>query len=203
LTTRIFGGWTVALAIGQHEYWRYLSFGLAHFGIFHIGFNSYALMQVGPLVEGEIGKARMLVVITVTQLCAAFASQFWYYNLGGNINVLTVGASGWLFGLIGYGIALFWVSHGMARVYRNVLLQWAVYAFIFGILIGANNAAHGGGLVGGLILGFLPLGDTQRTRAIGHVWTAAAWVSVVLWCITAWFLATTIIVNWSPGGVPR
>jgi len=203
LTTRIFGGWTASLAIGYQEYWRYLSFGLAHFGILHIGFNSYALMQVGPLVENEIGKSRMLVVITVTQLTAAFGSQFWYFNLGRNPMMLTVGASGWLFGLIGYGIALFWVSHGMARVYRNVLAQWAIYALVFGFFLGFNNAAHLGGLIGGLVLGFLPLGDTRRTQAFGYVWNAAAILSVVLWCITLVFLAKSIITGWAPGGVPQ
>ena len=203
LTLRIFGAWTPLLAIGEHQYWRYLSFGIAHIGIIHIGFNCFALMQVGPLIENEIGKSRMLVVITVTQLCSAFASQFWYYHLFGAVNALTAGASGWLFGLIGYGIALLWRSQGTARVYRNVLVQWAIYAFAFGIFIGANNAAHGGGLVGGLLLGFLPLGDAQRTRAIGRVWGAAAIVSAGLWCVTLVFLAVSIITNWTPGGVPQ
>ncbi|MCL4693917.1 MAG: rhomboid family intramembrane serine protease, partial [Candidatus Hydrogenedentes bacterium] len=137
-TLRVFGGWTAQLAIGEQQYWRYLSFGLAHIGIIHIGFNSFALMQVGPVVESQIGKSRMLVVITVTQLTCAFASQFWYYNVHGAVHAATAGASGWLFGLIGFGIAYLWGSQGPAKMYRDVLVQWAIYALLFGFLIGAN-----------------------------------------------------------------
>ncbi|GMV92778.1 MAG: hypothetical protein AMXMBFR82_25560 [Candidatus Hydrogenedentota bacterium] len=202
-TLRVFGGWTAQLAIGEQQYWRYLSFGLAHIGIIHIGFNSFALMQVGPVVESQIGKSRMLVVITVTQLTCAFASQFWYYNYHGAIHAATAGASGWLFGLIGFGIAYLWSSHGSAKMYRDVLVQWAIYALIFGFLIGANNAAHIGGMLGGIVLGFLPMGDTARTRAIGRIWDAAAVVSGILWCVTIVFLAICIFTNWAPGGTPQ
>jgi len=202
-TLLVFGAWNPLLAIIEHQYWRYLGFGLSHIGIIHIGFNCFALMQVGPLVESQIGKSRMLVVITVTQLTAAFASQLWYYNLHGSVHSLTAGASGWLFGLIGFGIALLWSSQGSAKMYRDVLVQWAIYALIFGFFIGANNAAHIGGMAGGAILGFLPMGDTQRTRTIGKVWNAAAIVSGIFWCITIAFLAVSIVTNWTPGGTPQ
>jgi rhomboid protease GluP len=202
-TLLVFGAWNPLLAIIEHQYWRYLGFGLSHIGIIHIGFNCFALMQVGPLVESQIGKSRMLVVITVTQLTAAFASQLWYYNLHGSVHSLTAGASGWLFGLIGFGIALLWSSQGSAKMYRDVLVQWAIYALIFGFFIGANNAAHIGGMAGGAILGFLPMGDTQRTRAIGQVWNAAAIISGAMWCITIAYLAVSIISNWTPGGSPQ
>ncbi|MCL4692878.1 MAG: hypothetical protein KJ060_10260, partial [Candidatus Hydrogenedentes bacterium] len=68
---------------------------------------------------------------------------------------------------------------------------------------GANNAAHIGGMLGGIVLGFLPMGDTARTRAIGRVWDAAAVVSGILWCVTIVFLAICIVTNWAPGGTPQ
>ena len=199
-TMLIFGAWTPVLAVGYHQYWRYLAFGLSHMGIIHIGFNCFALMQVGPIVEAQTGKARMLVLITVTQLTSAFATQFWYLNVRHDVQALTLGASGWLFGLIGFGIAYFWSVGGQARMYRDVLVRWAIYALVFGFFIGANNAAHIGGLVGGLVLGFLPLGDTRQTRSIGYVWTAAAYVSIVLWCLAIVQMGMFVVANWTPGG---
>jgi rhomboid protease GluP len=82
-----------------------------------------------------------------------------------------------------------------------LLIKWAIYALIFGFLIGANNAAHVGGMLGGLALGFTPEG-TRHTPHWGYFWNGAAWVSAGLWAVTSVFLVHSILVNWTPGGVP-
>ncbi len=43
------------------------------------------------------------------------------------------------------------------------MLRWAAIAFIFGLLIGADNAGHLGGAVGGALFGLiLPIGVRGR-----------------------------------------
>lgn len=199
-TTNIFGAWSPFFAILNHQYWRYLAFGLVHGGLMHILFNSVALMQVGPLIEVQTGRAKMLVVITVTQLTAAFATHWWYWSKHHALLAQTVGASGWLFGLIGYGIGYFHYVGGAGRQYRDFMVQWAIYGVLFGFLIGANNAAHIGGMVGGIALGLIPDQERNRERFFARIWRVAFWISVALWLVTLAMMGYTILANWTPGG---
>lgn len=203
LTIHVFGAWSPLLGFLRHEYWRYLSFGLAHGGIVHIGFNLFALIQIGPVIEDRIGPWRMLVLITGTQIAAAIASHLYYYSYLHAVLTPTVGASGWLFGLIGFGITYFGNQAGVVRDYREQLIKWGVYALVFGFVIGANNAAHVGGLVAGLGLGLVPEARRRTAPYFNAAWNAAAAASAALWIMTLASLGHSIIAGWTPGGVPR
>lgn len=199
LTLRVFGAWSSALVQDARQYWRILSFGLMHIGAIHILFNSVALMQVGPVVEQSIGRKRMLVVITITQLAAALATHLWYTGVLHRA-VESAGASGWLFGLIGFGIAYFRGEGASGRAYQQFLIRWAIYGILFGILMHANNAAHVGGMAAGLLLGNIPERWSRKSKAVDTAWTAAFWVSLALWLITLVCLAHFILTHWTPGG---
>ncbi len=196
-----FGGWMPLMMIDPMQYWRVLGFGLYHSGIIHIGFNLFALSQIGPLMENQIGRARMLVLITVCQLTAAAGSYFWYAGVLGMPQVPTLGASGWVFGLIGFGIAYFHMAGPSMHMYRDVLVRWVVYILIFGLIVPrVNNAAHIGGLMGGILLGLLPEAHLRRNQALALFWTAGFWVCLALWLITGAFLAHSIVFNPLGGG---
>ena len=187
-----FGAWTT-----RHvdEWWRYLAFGLAHGGIFHIAFNMFALTQVGPIIEDRIGPWRMLVLITVTQIASAIASYLYYYALL-HSPAATVGASGWLFGLIGFGISYFDKQVGVVREYREQLIKWAMYSLVFGFVMGANNAAHVGGGVAGYLMGLIPEARRQMPPQLKAAWNAAAAVCAVLWIATLAYLSHSIVTGW-------
>lgn len=189
----MFGAWKVSL---RDEWWRYLSFGLAHGGIIHIAFNMMALTQVGPIVEDRIGPWRMLVLITVTQIASALATYVYYFSILHNPYAGTVGASGWLFGLIGFGISYFKNQVGVVRDYREQLIKWAMYSLVFGFVIGANNAAHVGGGVAGYVIGMIPEGRRQSAPFIKAAWNAAAAVCALLWIATLAYLSHTIVTGW-------
>lgn len=191
----VLGWWEPRSAIIDGEWWRYISFGLLHSGIFHIGFNGYALTIVGPVVEQQVTSKRMLVLITFTQLTSALATDFWYYRVQHAI-VPTVGASGWLFGLIGFGIIMFHRMGDRGRPARDQLLRWAAIIFIIGLFLNFNNAAHAGGMVGGMLFGLLPeetYRTQQRTRAL---WDFLFWGCLAVWAITLFFMARSLWIYW-------
>lgn len=138
------------LVLGKGEVWRCISYAFSHAGIIHLGFNMMVLYQVGTLIEGEIGRSRFLILYTATALTATLAGLLWHPM------VPVVGASGSLFGLIGFA-AVFYHRLGIpaALQRRNLMLQWAAFAFIFGIMLGADNAGHLGGVIGGTMIGLL------------------------------------------------
>lgn len=182
-----FGGMEPVTMQALHEYWRALSFGLFHGGLIHIGFNSVALVQVGPAIEGEIGSKRMLVLITLAQITSAIA--FVYVGRG-----VVVGASGWLFGLIGFGVSYYHRRGGSSIYLRNFFVQWAMYGFVFGLLMrGVSNTAHFGGFAGGLILGLTADVTPARRTLWTGIWSALVWPCLILWGATLVIVVRSII----------
>lgn len=173
---------------GEGEWWRCITYAFTHGGLIHLAFNMVVLYQVGPLIEFEIGKARFLFLYVFTALTGTLAGLFWHPM------ILVVGASGSLFGLIGFAAAY---NHRMgdsiALQRRNFMLQWAAYAFIFGLLVGADNAGHFGGAMGGAIIGFLlPIRGAllRRTDPLFNVLgilSASAIVASLGMLILSWF----------------
>ncbi len=134
----------------QHgEWWRCLTYAFTHGGIIHIGFNMVVLYQVGPLIESQIGKARFILLYTLTALTATALGYYWHPM------VPVVGASGSLFGLIGFAITYYHRMGPAGENIRNFMFKWAVYAFVFGLLVGADNAGHLGGGIGGAVFGLI------------------------------------------------
>jgi rhomboid protease GluP len=167
-------------AIMSGEYWRLLSAGLLHVGVLHIVFNLMALSQLAPAIEEEIGASRFMVLATVTQLGCTLAS----YSL--RAFAFSAGASGIAFGLIGFGLAYSRrqrTSHG--RMLSDIYLKWAVYGFFFGMMIGADNLGHLGGLVAGVAFGRLIPADKHTPKpAVVLFWRILAGA-----CLAAWAYA--------------
>ncbi|APG23809.1 rhomboid family intramembrane serine protease [Syntrophotalea acetylenica] len=145
-----------------HQWWRCLTYAYTHGGLIHLAFNMVVLYQVGPLVEDQIGPARFFVLYTFTALTATLLGLAWHPL------VPVVGASGSLFGLIGFAAAYFHRLGPRGHGVRNFMFQWAAIAFIFGLIMGADNAGHLGGALGGAAFGLiLPLTGRGRNALTG------------------------------------
>ena len=164
------------------RYWTVVSANYLHGGILHLLFNLAALRQLAPWVSHEYGSSRMFVIYTAGGCLGYLVS----YVAG---VPFTVGASAALCSLIG---AL--LCYGKTRggsygtmVYRDVG-GWALSIFVFGLIFpGINNWAHGGGLLGGILLGWL-LGYEERRnqRVLDHILAflcMAVTVGVLLWAL--------------------
>lgn len=172
--------WPLVLTAG--EWWRCITYAYTHGGLIHLAFNMMVLYQVGPAIEAEIGTLRFVTLYTLTALTATLAGLAWHPIAP------VVGASGSLFGLIGFAIVYYHRVGGPAsHQLRNFMLKWAAFAFVFGLLIGADNAGHLGGAFGGAALGaVLPLGIRGRQtlrplfNALGTASIAATVVSLAM-----------------------
>lgn len=132
-------------AIEAGEWWRLVTAGFLHGGLFHIFMNSWILFDLGAQVEQIYGTRRLLVFYFVSTVCGFAASSWWS-------PALSVGASAGLFGLIGAMIAVgvrYKTSLGLAI--RGMYLRWAIYGLLIGLLPGlrVDMAAHIGGLAAG------------------------------------------------------
>jgi GlpG protein len=144
--------WTVP----TDDFWRLLTPIFLHFGWMHIIFNMLWLWELGRRVEKAQG-AITLLGITMTVGLGSNIAQFMYAEAA-----IFGGMSGVIYGLLGYC----WMWSKLRKdpalaVPRPVMIFMigSMFAFIFGFarLFGLGeiaNAAHVGGLLMGLLMGF-------------------------------------------------
>jgi rhomboid protease GluP len=140
--------------MAQGEYHRLLTSMFLHIGLIHLLFNSYALYVVGQDVERLYGSARFLLIYFLSGLGGSLAS--FVLGAGG----ISAGASGAIFGLFGASIAYFYLHRqtfgprGQAQL-RSLLMLAGINLFLGFTIPGINNLAHLGGLIFGLLLGWI------------------------------------------------
>jgi len=169
-------GATGTLPIDQmHRWWSLVAANYLHGGILHIFFNMIALKQIAPLINREYGSYRMFAIYTIGGVTGFAAS----YLAGVS---LTIGASAAVCALI--GAALYYGKsrgglYGQA-IYRQIG-GWTIGLFVFGFIVpGINNWGHGGGIIGGVLLGFC-LGYNEKTKkCFSHKIIAGTCMAVTL-----------------------
>lgn len=133
------------------QYWRLVSNVFLHIGILHLLFNMYGLAFIGLMLEPIIGSVRLAIAYLITGIAASAVSVGWHELM------VSAGASGAIFGLYGIYIALL-LTNLMDKKTRDGLLPSLVvfvgYNLVYGMREGIDNAAHLGGLVSGIVLGF-------------------------------------------------
>jgi rhomboid protease GluP len=138
------------------EPWRLMSATVLHAGIVHLGFNMWALWDVGRVAERFYGNLQFLMIYLLAGLFGSLASLFFAARMA-----VSVGASGAIFGVIGALLAAL-VSQrgrlppGLARSLSRSLLMFVGVSLLMGFTIGVvDNAAHLGGLIAGFIMALL------------------------------------------------
>jgi membrane associated rhomboid family serine protease len=147
------------------ELYRLLSVTLLHANLLHLFFNMYALYLMGPIVEGIWGMRLFAVFYVLTGIAASTASILFSPGPA-------VGASGAIFGLVGVLLAGTRVHHPILdRRARQIVPQLGTIV-ILNLVIGfagagaIDNAAHIGGLLSGMWLGFfVPPGKVPTLRS--------------------------------------
>ncbi len=152
----------------QHEWWRLVTPMFVHVNLPHLLVNMYSLWVVGPYVEKLYGSAKFVVFWVLTGIAGVVAS---YLTVRPSLaagpgrflfktnDVLSAGASGALFGLVGvlfvFGIKFrHELPEGFKRAFGTGMLPIIFINLFIGYLGRGfiDNAAHLGGLVSGAIL---------------------------------------------------
>jgi rhomboid protease GluP len=174
--TLILFGAKVPFLIAAGEYWRLITAGFLHGGLFHIMMNSWVIYDLGTSVEETYGTSKYLTLYLVSTVFGFVASTWWSPSL-------SVGASAGLFGLIGAMIAAGLKTRTpLGSALRAHYTQWAIYGLAIGLLpmFRVDNAAHLGGLAAGFALAYAA--GTRRLTAhwTDKLWTLTAVVSVLV-----------------------
>lgn len=159
-------------AILNGEYWRIFTAMFLHDGIFHIGFNMLSLYFIGRGVEIFYGKWRYLVIYFVSGILGGLAYFAYYVFFLHTTGPDALGASGAIFGVFGAFGVFFIVNRRALGVYgRGAISNWIFWLglnLVYGLLPGSQIAiqAHIGGLIIGMLLGFLLVPRLNNRRRI-------------------------------------
>lgn len=131
------------------ELYRIITSMFIHAGLVHLLFNMYALYIIGPQLESFFGKLKYLAIYLGSGIIGGLLSMLFLGN-----NVVTVGASGAIFGLLG---ALLYFGYHY-RVYLGTVIKSQIIPIILFNLVlgftlpGIDMVAHLGGLFGGYLI---------------------------------------------------
>jgi rhomboid protease GluP len=140
------------------EIWRLITANYLHGGLIHLLFNCYALSTLGTLVEESFGARKFFVIYTVCGVAAMIVSTLFSA-------APAVGASGALFGLMGFGIVYGRFRGGsVGRLVADQLTRWLLYGALMLFMPGIDNLAHFGGLITGGLLGLVVAPGEPRSR---------------------------------------
>ena len=141
-------GANLDVLVKNGEYYRLLTSMFLHSGLLHLFFNMYALYIIGPQVESFFGKTKYLIIYLLSGISGSLLSVAF------NVNTVSVGASGAIFGLFGALLYFGYNYRGyLGNVIKSKILPVVIINLIFGFIsTGVDVAGHIGGLIGGIIV---------------------------------------------------
>lgn len=160
------------------QWYRLFTHMFMHGGVVHLIMNMYALFIVGTEVENLTGTGKFLLIYFVTGLCASIASLYF------SLFMIGVGASGAIFGLFGFSLAI-QVKENYTEPQRltPILINFVIFMVInllFAKQLNADTPAHLGGLAGGILMGVASIGQTSYTRIRGELVVVALSIALLL-----------------------
>lgn len=141
-------GANLGVLVKNGEYFRLVTSMFLHAGVVHIFFNLYSLYIVGAKIEDFFGKWKFLLIYLLSGIAGNLLS------IGFNSEVVSVGASGAIFGLFGALLYFGYTYRGyIGSIIKSQILPIIIYNLILGFVIpGIDISAHIGGLIGGILV---------------------------------------------------
>lgn len=159
------GAMFVPLVLGNHEYYRLITSIFLHFGFAHLMNNMVMLFFLGSILEEEIGSFKYLLLYFVSGVAGNILSAFMDLKTGEF--VISAGASGAIFGVIGALLIIVAKNHGRLRTLDGRGMVFMVVCSLYHgfTSTGVDNMAHIGGLLSGILLAFILYRKRQSKRS--------------------------------------
>ncbi|MBD3340042.1 MAG: rhomboid family intramembrane serine protease [Candidatus Lokiarchaeota archaeon] len=132
----------------DYQYWRLITSMFLHADVIHLFSNMVALFFFGAVVENNFPRYQYFIIYFVSGLIGNLFSLILL-----PLNIISLGASGAIFGLIGAAFIL--VAMEGDRFLLLLGLAYIAYFIVSSLAPGINLWAHLFGLAGGIIFGFL------------------------------------------------
>lgn len=147
-----YGAMYEPLVTEGHEYYRLITSLFLHFGIQHLLNNMVMMGALGYQLENEIGRIKFLLIYFISGIGGNLCSLYW--NVSHGEQVISAGASGAIFGLMGALLYIVAVNRGrLGRLSGRGMLIMVALSLYFGLTSsGVDNSAHIGGLICGILI---------------------------------------------------
>jgi membrane associated rhomboid family serine protease len=132
--------------VRKGQVWRLFTAMFLHIGLLHLLTNAVALALIGTIAERNLGSARFVIVYIISGISGNITS------IAFNEEQLLVGASGAIFGLLGFTTVEYMLYRKVLihPIRSALLLAFSVLSsFAFGLLPGFDNFCHFGGYLSG------------------------------------------------------
>lgn len=145
-------GANVPALIRGGEYYRLIASGFLHIGVIHLLCNMYSLFVLGPNIEHFYGKVKYVLIYFFSMIMASLFVMVFQNDYS-----ISAGASGAIFGLLG---SLLYFGFRYRGYLGNQVINQIIPVIIINLVIGfmftgISNAAHIGGLIGGVAVSFM------------------------------------------------
>jgi len=171
----LFGAKWPGTILELHQYWRVVTAGFLHGGILHLAFNGYALSILGPLIEESFGWRKFLFIYLASDIGSFAVSTLFSPRSS------SVGASGAIFGLLGFGVIFARFRAGpRGRAVSDQLMRWILPGVLMLFLPGIDNAAHAGGFACGALLALVVAPGEPRNTRERRIWAVLTALSLVI-----------------------
>ena len=162
------------------QYWRMLTSNFVHIGIVHIGLNMWVLWGLGQLTEIFFPPFDYVMLYLTTGIASSALSLLLHPT------IVSAGASGAIFGIAGAMLtAIRWGNLPLNPKARDSLfkgvLRFAGINLFIGLMLYkiVDNAGHVGGLLFGLLAGYV-LGRHLDSSQASRDFRRLAWAGLVL-----------------------
>jgi membrane associated rhomboid family serine protease len=161
------------------EWYRLISSGFLHFGLLHVAMNMFLLLQLGRMLEPQLGPTKFALIYFVSMLGGSAGALLL------SPNAFTGGASGAVFGMM--AAAVVGLRERGANPFRTGLGMTFAINIAFTLAIpGVSVGGHFGGALAGAVCGAVILAPAQ--------WRLPVWTQTViplLVGVAAFFIAVT------------
>jgi len=163
------GAFSLRYLLQGQEWWRFITSMFLHMDIDHLVGNMLMLYLAGELVERYVGKWKFVILYFFSGTAGSLL--YAVYEFFTDSYVDSIGASGAVFGIVGALLVIVICHKGK---YGDITIGRMVFMIAYMGYMGirasnVNNAAHIGGLLGGILLTcfYIRIKDSDSERRYG------------------------------------